>query len=209
MTPFFRTDEYVDNNGLGRVGQRGMGSFFWLDHCLPRASLGTRGDTSAQIASCRADDCLLAPGSGGKTWTVGQRARPTIQSAVDSSSSSGDVIVIKAGVYHEGGSSWTARASRSQSSGGQVYLIDPSTGTACFTFRNLAGNARDPCHPRIRDGDLHRGRVADHPVHHVEGVQPRRHDFGSLYGQFSSASPIPARRPSRSRADRLRFRTRR
>jgi hypothetical protein len=84
----------------------------------------------------------LTPGSEAATWTVwpnGSGNTPTIQSAVDSAAVSGDVIVLRAGNYHEDGIIVDGKSIAITQSGGQAYLILPSAGTGvCFTFRNLA-----------------------------------------------------------------------
>lgn len=87
----------------------------------------------------------VAPASGSKTWTVlpdGSGNTPTVQSAVDSAASLGDVIVIKGGVYHQDGIIVDGKSITIVQSEGQVHMIVPPSGSGvCFTFRNsAAGN---------------------------------------------------------------------
>jgi len=92
--------------------------------------------SAALIIAC------TAMGAGAETWYVlpdGSGRTPTIQSAVDSAAASGDAIMIKGGVYYQGGIIVDGKNIMIDQYEGQVYLIAPSAGTgACFTIRDGA-----------------------------------------------------------------------
>lgn len=84
---------------------------------------------------------LWAAGATARTWYVypsgiGGNA-PTIQAAVDSAAVSGDVILLKTGVFHEQNIVIDGKSVLIDQSEGQVYIRPLSFGSgACFIVRN-------------------------------------------------------------------------
>lgn len=84
---------------------------------------------------------LWAAGASARTWYVYPTgvggSAPTIQAAVDSAAVSGDIIMLKAGVFHEQDIVVDGKSILIDQSEGQVYLRPPSFGSGtCFTVRN-------------------------------------------------------------------------
>lgn len=127
--------------------ERGNGDLRSATKALRLAASGA-ADENREVTSVRktlaiALICipLVAAGASARTWYVyptgvGGNA-PTIQAAVDSAAVSGDVIMLKAGVFHEQDIVIDGKSILIDQSEGQAYIRAPFFGSGtCFTVRN-------------------------------------------------------------------------
>jgi hypothetical protein len=132
---------YDDNNASPRVGQRPKGVF--LGSTTARAC----GKLSIEVMYVRRLLAVIvvflasvSAGAGAKVLTVPSSLTPTIQAAVDSAASSGDVIQIAAGLYSETGIVVNAKnVTIEPIMGGTVSLVYSSGSGTGITMRNTTG----------------------------------------------------------------------